>query len=126
MAITYTPGKPEQKEFQLLKAGIYKLKVVECKADTTKKTGEDCLNVTLKHENGTNVFDVMLFRDTTIWKFHQFVKACGGDPESGTFDEDSAIGTEIEVKIGVEIGKGEYVGKDKNRVDAYLFEKEDF
>lgn len=122
MAIQFTPGKPESKQFTLLPAGTHKFKVVDCKQDTTKKTGEDCVNVTLKHESGTNVFDTFLFRETTVWKWHQFVKACGGDPESGSFDEDSAIGIELEAKISIKKDQtGNYA--DKNQVDAYIFDE---
>lgn len=121
MAITFTPGKPESKEYTLLKPGEYKLTVVEAKADTTMK-GDDCLKVRLKHESGTNVFDNLMFTSAAIWKFHQFVKACGGDPESGGFDEESAIGTDVSAKISIEKDKtGNY--SDKNRVDAYLFDE---
>lgn len=121
MAIQFTPGKPESKNFTLLKPGEYKFAITQCKPDTTKN-GDDCLKVTLKHEDGTNVFDNLMFTPSTIWKFHQFVKACGQDPESGTFDDDAAIGAEVSAKISIEKDKtGNY--SDKNRVDAYLFDE---
>lgn len=121
MAIQFTPGKPESKNFTLLKPGEYKLAVVECKPDTTKK-GDDCLKVRLKHEDGTCVFDNLMFIPSAIWKFHQFVKACGQDPESGVFDEEKAIGTEVIVKVGIQKDStGNYA--DRNSVESYIFEE---
>lgn len=121
MAIKFTPGKPESKNYTLLKPGEYKLAVVECKPDTTK-AGDDCLKIRLKNIDGTCVFDNLMFTPAALWKFHQFVKACGQDPESGTFDEVDAIGTEVSAKVSIKKDTtGNY--SDKNQVDAYLFDE---
>ena len=117
--IEFTPGTPESKTFELLTKGPHSFTVVEAKQDTSKE-GKDMVSVRLKHESGASVWDYLVLTPAAIWKFHQFVKAVGQDPNSGEFDEVECIGATVEARVGIDPAKGQYDAK--NKIEAYLFD----
>lgn len=118
--IKYQAGKPETKTFTVLPKGVHSFTVVDAKSDTSK-SGNDMVVVTLKHASGTLIYNSLVLAQSSIWKFHQFVKAVGQDPESGNFDETDCIGATVEARLGIDPAKGEYA--ERNKVEAYIFEE---
>ena len=124
MAIKFTPGTPESKTFELLTKGPHSFTVVEAKQDTSKE-GKDMVSVRLKHEAGASVWDYLVLTPAAIWKFHQFVKAVGQDPNGGEFDEVECIGATVEARVGIDPPKNGYDAK--NKIEGYIFDdKEGF
>ena len=124
MAIQFKGAKPEAKTFTLLENGKHEFTVTQCEPDTTK-AGDDCVLVTLKHDSGAHVFETMMFTEKTIWKWLQFVAACGQDPEKGEFDNEDAIGRRVCARIGTEKENKEKGYPARNRVESFIFETGD-
>jgi hypothetical protein len=123
MAFNYKSGSPSASAFHV-EAGIYKLRVIEAKEDTSKH-GNNMIKLTLRvikadGHKGPTLFDYLVLAKNTEWKIDQFLSACGEHPGEGIKADlyvHKMIGWECEAELKVET----YEGKKYNKVSNYCW-----
>jgi hypothetical protein len=73
-------------------------------------------------ESEIGVFDYLVFGGSSDWKIDSFLKCVGlhpGDGQNLEIDGTDMIGLEGTVKLKIE----EYLGKESNKVSAYLYDE---
>lgn len=129
---TFTPNPTAEASsaFEVVKPGVYAMRVKDITAFTAK-SGNECLKVQLEYadpsgcvrldgspaNNPGNVFDNGLVTSPADkqGKLRAFVEACGKSWGDIT-NTDDLIGSEVKVNVGIE----EYNGEQKNVAKRYL------
>jgi len=125
----YNARKPEAPQFKTLPPGDYPFRVLDAR-ETTSKTNRPMMEVKLvvgeSAEDEVTVFDYRLPGDPkTEWKIDAFLAACGmhpGEKDEVELEANEFIGWTGRVKLKLE----KFEGKDRNKVDTYLFGTEEF
>jgi hypothetical protein len=125
----FTAGKPEQVEF-VVPNGDYDLVVVEASEDTSKKGGNDIIEMLLQiiHPDGSKgpkLYDYLTWTDKSFWRIDQFLKSAGHHPGEGSMIDINAADI-IGWKVRATLSQGTTnKGKPRMEVDAYKWEKKE-
>ena len=131
----WTYEEPEEKSFEPLPKGTYPFTILEVNAMTQTKKGDPMLPVKFEFtgdgDHRVQVYENFVFTDAAAWKVNQFLKCiCGGTINPGRkIDFESAeflkwvAARRGTARLGVERVQGKTKDYDRNRVEAFLYEK---
>jgi hypothetical protein len=124
--ISYTANAPKPIVPRVLKPGDYPFRILDA-SEERSKSGNDMIKLKMMvghdRESEIGVFDYLVFGGSCDWKIDSFLKCVGLHPGEGQNLDISGtdmIGLEGTVKLKIE----EYLGKDSNKVSAYLYDED--
>ena len=123
--ISYTANAPKPPVARVLKPGDYPFRILDASEERSKSGNEMIkLKMMVGHdrESEIGVFDYLVFGGSSDWKIDSFLKCVGLHPGEGQnldIDGTDMIGLEGTVKLKIE----EYLGKESNKVSAYLYDE---
>lgn len=130
---SYVYQEPEERQFITLPKGEYDFKVVDVFELTQSKTGNDMIPIKLEiiAPDGTpvTVDEYLVFTDSARWKIDSFLKSIGPMPTDRpvNFTAGSFIAwikkQTGRCKLGVEVIQGKTKEFEKNKVEAFLYDK---
>jgi hypothetical protein len=124
MAIKFTAGTPENRDFTPVPAGEYTLTILGATEKQSPK-GDPMIELKLRPElhngqSGPHVWDYLVFTSAAKWRIDQFLLAIGAHPGEGetiTVEPGDWLGMEVRAKLTIQ---NDNKGNPRNRVDAYL------
>jgi hypothetical protein len=113
---TYTASEPA-KLLDFVEPGDYPVEIIDA-TETISQSGNDMIELKLRTQPGSIVYDHLVFTPSAFWKIDQFRVAIGESVESGEVEVngEDLIGRAATVRIVVE----EYNGRKRNKVGAWL------
>lgn len=129
MSVSYTTGTPTAEGgFALLAPGEYPFVIVDAE-EKTSKAGNAMIEIAARHalpdgSQGRKVYDNLVFLETCFWKIDQFLAAVGKHPGEGkqiTLDAVDCVGLTFRAVVNIETGAN---GKERNVIEAYVFEED--
>jgi hypothetical protein len=124
--ISYTANAPKPIVPRVLKPGDYPFRILDA-SEERSKSGNDMIKLKMMvghdRESEIGVFDYLVFGGSCDWKIDSFLKCVGLHPGEGQNLDISGtdmIGREGIVKLKIE----EYLGKESNKVSAYLYDED--
>jgi hypothetical protein len=117
---SYTASTPTERP-DFVDPGDYQVEVIDA-IETVSKTGHEMIELKLKTSAGSYLYDFLVFIPNSFWKIDSFRAATGEDvaPEDDVeITGDDLIGRTGTVRLVV----GEYNGKKRNKVAAWLAPK---
>ncbi len=114
---TYKASIPAERPDHV-EPGDYRVEVVDA-VETTSKRGHEMIELKLRTEAGSFLYDFLVFTETAYWKIDAFRAATGeevADEDEVTIHADDLIGRRGRVRLVVE----EFEGRKRNKVAAWL------
>ncbi len=118
----YTYDEPEDRQYAVLEPGEYDFVIAEIFAfETSARSGNEYLPIKLHIKPEGTVFDNLVFTDKAKFRIDQLLKSIGKAPAPGSavdFDDASwLVGCKGRCRLKID----KFDGKDRNKVDAYIF-----
>jgi hypothetical protein len=130
-------GVPDQKSFEPVPAGEYRLSLQDYKEGTVKSESSENYGATKfdftyeivdnenEKYNGRKIFDNVTITENSLWRLKAMLKAFGAEvPEDGEIevDFDDLLGEELDAKVGIQparkVGAQEYAAR--NRINQFI------
>ena len=114
---SYTSSTPQERPDHV-EAGDYQVEVVDA-TETISKGGREMIELKLRTEAGSYLYDFLVFIPTAFWKIDAFRAATGEvvEPDHDVeISADHVIGRTGTARLTVE----EYNGKKRNKVVAWI------
>jgi hypothetical protein len=114
---SYTASTPTERP-DFVEAGDYQVEVIDA-VETVSKTGHEMIELKLRTQLGSYLYDFLVFIPSAFWKIDSFRAATGEEvapEEEVEITGDDLIGRTGKARLSVE----EYNGKKRNKVIAWL------
>lgn len=114
---SYTASTPTERP-DFVDPGDYQVEVIDA-VETVSKTGHEMIELKLKTQLGSYLYDFLVFIPNAFWKIDSFRAATGEEvspEEEVEITGDDLIGRTGKARLSVE----EYNGKKRNKVIAWL------